>query len=166
MVNDIVSNDEKKEPGEESQFPGYPHYPASEDITHPTNQVKKVEADLESMNRSVPGSGFNNAPISERGDSVNPEEEPDDDLVIVPGTEADVTAEDLLILSAGDLDMNPADGEKVPGKLDTNSDTDEELDIPGSELDDDNESIGEEDEENNYYSLGGDNKNSLEEDNQ
>jgi hypothetical protein len=98
--------------------PGYPHYPASEDITHPTNQVKKVEADLESMNRSVPGSGVNNDSISERGDSVNPEEEPDDDLVIVPGTEADVTAEDLLILSAGDLEMNHGDGENIPGKLD------------------------------------------------
>lgn len=32
-----------------------------------------------------------------------------------------------------------------------------ELDVPGAELDDENEAIGEEDEENNYYSLGGDN---------
>lgn len=32
-----------------------------------------------------------------------------------------------------------------------------DLDVPGSELDDSNEVIGEEDEENNYYSLGGDN---------
>lgn len=31
------------------------------------------------------------------------------------------------------------------------------LDVPGSELDDQQESIGSEDEENNYYSLGGDN---------
>jgi hypothetical protein len=38
------------------------------------------------------------------------------------------------------------------------------LDIPGAELDDDNEEIGEEDEENNYYSLGGDNHEDLEED--
>jgi hypothetical protein len=30
------------------------------------------------------------------------------------------------------------------------------LDVPGQELDDANEKIGEEDEENNYYSLGGD----------
>ena len=30
----------------------------------------------------------------------------------------------------------------------------EGLDVPGSELDDANELIGEEDEENNYYSLG------------
>lgn len=39
-----------------------------------------------------------------------------------------------------------------------------DLDIPGSELDDDMENIGSEDEENNYYSLGGDEKESLDED--
>ena len=39
----------------------------------------------------------------------------------------------------------------------------EDLDIPGSELDDADEAIGEEDEENNYYSLGGDNHEGLEE---
>ena len=42
---------------------------------------------------------------------------------------------------------------------------DEELDIPGSELDDDAEEIGSEDEENNYYSIGGDQHDNLEEDN-
>ncbi|MFY7732986.1 MAG: hypothetical protein ACOVSR_05845 [Bacteroidia bacterium] len=33
----------------------------------------------------------------------------------------------------------------------------DDLDVPGSELDDEQEDIGNEDEENNYYSLGGDN---------
>lgn len=41
--------------------------------------------------------------------------------------------------------------------------TGDDLDIPGAELDDANEEIGEEDEENNYYSLGGDNHDDLEE---
>jgi hypothetical protein len=40
----------------------------------------------------------------------------------------------------------------------------EELDIPGSELDDVTEEIGSEDEENNYYSIGGDQHENLEED--
>ena len=40
--------------------------------------------------------------------------------------------------------------------------TGEDLDVPGAELDDANEEIGEEDEENNYYSLGGDNHHDLE----
>ena len=38
------------------------------------------------------------------------------------------------------------------------------LDVPGSELDDTDEEIGEEDEENNYYSIGGDRHNDLDED--
>jgi len=38
-----------------------------------------------------------------------------------------------------------------------------ELDVPGAELDDADELIGEEDEENNYYSLGGDAHHNLEE---
>ena len=40
---------------------------------------------------------------------------------------------------------------------------DEGLDVPGAELDDANELIGEEDEENNYYSLGGDDHSDLDE---
>jgi hypothetical protein len=39
-----------------------------------------------------------------------------------------------------------------------------DLDIPGSELDDNDEAIGSEDEENNYYSIGGDEHNDLDED--
>ena len=39
-----------------------------------------------------------------------------------------------------------------------------DLDVPGSELDDQQESVGSEDEENNYYSLGGDGHTDLEED--
>jgi hypothetical protein len=39
-----------------------------------------------------------------------------------------------------------------------------DLDVPGSELDDQQESVGSEDEENNYYSLGGDNHDDLDED--
>lgn len=49
--------------------------------------------------------------------------------------------------------------EKDFGDVVTGSD----LDIPGAELDDAAENIGSEDEENNYYSLGGDNHNNLDE---
>ncbi|MFM7022692.1 MAG: hypothetical protein ACKOXB_06905 [Flavobacteriales bacterium] len=40
-----------------------------------------------------------------------------------------------------------------------------DLDVPGAELDDEMENIGSEDEENNYYSLGGDNHENQEENN-
>ncbi len=54
------------------------------------------------------------------------------------------------------------DEEDEEAKL--NAKLSEGLDVPGSELDDADEAIGEEDEENNYYSLGGDDHNDLEED--
>src|SRR5882672_2636871 len=42
--------------------------------------------------------------------------------------------------------------------------SEDELDVPGANLDDD-EAVGEEDEENSYYSLGGDDHDDLEETN-
>ncbi len=58
------------------------------------------------------------------------------------------------------------DDEGNPGKTSVAVDKDpgEDLDVPGAELDDSAEAIGEEDEENNYYSLGGDAHDDLEED--
>src|SRR5215467_5885008 len=50
-------------------------------------------------------------------------------------------------------------------KSDNNAkDPEDDLDIPGAELVNKDEAIGEEDEENNYYSLGGDRHDDLEED--
>jgi len=50
------------------------------------------------------------------------------------------------------------------GKQKPDPSLDDKLDIPGAELDDADEKIGREDEENNYYSLGGDGHNDLDED--
>ncbi len=38
------------------------------------------------------------------------------------------------------------------------------LDVPGADLDEEDQNVGNEDEENNYYSLGGDDHNDLDED--
>jgi hypothetical protein len=61
-------------------------------------------------------------------------------------------------LTDGDDDLSGSGNAAAASK------TGEDLDIPGAELDDEDEKIGEEDEENNYYSLGGDDHNDLEED--
>ena len=70
-------------------------------------------------------------------------------------------------------DINPEDTSKTKEPNSNNAlrrkDMDDEsgendLDIPGAELDDLQEDIGNEDEENNYYSLGGDSHDDLEED--
>lgn len=41
--------------------------------------------------------------------------------------------------------------------------TGDDLDVPGAELDDELEKVGSEDEENNYYSIGGDDHTDLDE---
>ena len=54
------------------------------------------------------------------------------------------------------LDNTDEDGTPLnEGSFKTNI-TGTDLDVPGADLDNDEESIGEEDEENNEYSLGGD----------
>ena len=58
-----------------------------------------------------------------------------------------------------------ADGGKYNEKTFNQDKSGDDLDIPGAELDDAQENIGSEDEENNGYSIGGDNHNDLEEDN-
>jgi len=68
--------------------------------------------------------------------------------------EENINPEDLSTLKS----VNEADKEDLD-----NDETGENLDIPGAELDDEQEAIGSEDEENNYYSLGGDNHNDLDE---
>lgn len=69
-------------------------------------------------------------------------------------------------------EINPEDTSKTKDPKNSNTirsnDLDDEysendLDIPGSELDDLQEDIASEDEENNYYSLGGDDHIDLEE---
>ena len=73
------------------------------------------------------------------------------------GNEADVTEDDLVALQSTDAEIG------TPQNV-SNEDIESDLDIPGSELDDNAEKIGEEDEENNYYSLGGDRHEAQEED--
>lgn len=75
--------------------------------------------------------------------------------------------EDIYNRAKKESNINPEDITKQkspnesPGEMnekDFNDDmSGDDLDVPGSELDDEQEDIGSEDEENNYYSLGGDN---------
>lgn len=79
-------------------------------------------------------------------------------------------SEDIYVKGIEDLDVDPENTAKMkkPNEIDgkenfQNNIPGNDLDVPGSELDDQQESIGSEDEENNYYSIGGDNHNDLEE---
>ena len=69
--------------------------------------------------------------------------------------------EDIFRKSTREVNIEPEDPVlKIIGDHKTG---DFALDVPGSELDDAYEAIGSEDEENNYYSPGGDEHDDLEE---
>ncbi|MFZ4520948.1 MAG: hypothetical protein ACOYNC_04550 [Bacteroidales bacterium] len=87
---------------------------------------------------------------------------PDEDVYNKFREERDINPEDI------SKDKDPNDDElsgitNVKGFAKNLSGND--LDIPGSELDDIQEDIGSEDEENNFYSLGGDGHTTLDEEN-
>ncbi len=97
----------------------------------------------------------------------------DDNL---PGYPVYPESEDIYNIYEEEIDIDPEDifKKKEPGekhKFRRNPEKEmeyefpgDDLDVPGSELDNDMEIIGNEDEENNYYSLGGDDHDDLEED--
>ena len=153
--------EQSKDPKTDQDFPGYPHYPAREDIMDQRTGSHKVDVDMENLASARNATGVSQRFVtaqegqrnSER-ENQQPIEEANDDLEIKPGTEADVNDDDLEILNSTNDEIG------MPQNV-SNEDLNTDLDIPGSELDDDNESIGEEDEENNYYSLGGDEKDDL-----
>ena len=153
--------EQSKDPKTDQDFPGYPHYPAREDIMDQRNDYIRENVDVENLpnskNRSGVGQRFAAGNKSERSEEASDPGRADDDLGMRPGTDADVTNDDLAALRS-------IDAERGQPQNISNEDLNTDLDVPGSELDDDNEALGEEDEENNYYSLGGDRHESQEED--
>jgi len=69
-----------------------------------------------------------------------------------PGYPSYPASEDIYRTDEEEKDLDPED--ITQKKTSNNSSIDKNLDVPGSELDDDQEDTGNEDEENNYYSLG------------
>ena len=93
-------------------------------------------------------------------------QEGDGKKIILPGYPTYPASEDIYSQENEEREINPEDITETKENEDvesTNNDESEpdfsgdDLDVPGSELDDNEEKIGSEDEENNFYSLGGDN---------
>jgi hypothetical protein len=99
------------------------------------------------------------------------EDDIEDETIITMGEEADInksdkemleTAEDYMPTEDEDrlrraaLDQTDDEGELLNERGLAKDRTGEDLDVPGASQDDRNENIGEEDEENNPYSLGSD----------
>lgn len=101
------------------------------------------------------------------------ENESDREKVEFSGYPLYPTSEDIYYRGKEEHDIDPEDFSKLKSPNQKPEDknaknfeddmTGGDLDIPGSELDDGQEALGSEDEENNYYSLGGDNHVDLEE---
>lgn len=84
-----------------------------------------------------------------------------------PASEDIYNQEEEVNLNPEDLSKikRPAEHSGKPNEKDFKDDmTGEDLDVPGSKADEALNNAGSEDEENNYYSLGGDDHNDLEED--
>ncbi len=101
------------------------------------------------------------------------DEDSDDDIAYVMGTTGDVGKEERKVLNddnymptrdennlrRASLDNTDFQGEKLNEGSFGDERSGKDLDVPGTSADNNMEAIGEEDEENNEYSLGGDNNN-------
>ncbi|MBT1685678.1 hypothetical protein [Dawidia soli] len=136
-----------KAPKKEDKLPG--EYPPSEDIMNPGNGMERVHVDLEDMSTSrMTEKQMTEEVARERRGN----------------TESDLTKEDRRALGSDGLNSDEGDDDQLRARVTPVDFAGKDLDIPGSELDDASEAIGTEDEENNSYSLGGDNHEDLEED--
>ena len=126
--------EQSKDPKTDQDFPGYPHYPAREDIMDQRNDYIREDVDVENLPNSSNATGVSNRFLAgqnrERAEeAMIPGPATDDDLDIRPGTEADVNDDDLAALNATNDEIG------VPQNV-SNEDLNTDLDIPGTELDD------------------------------
>ena len=94
------------------------------------------------------------------------------EMLKLPGYPHYPPLEDIYNQGEKAMVLNPENPSKTKSKNESESRSNEkdfkeevsgnDLDVPGAELDDQQESVGSEDEENNYYSLGGDKHHDLE----
>jgi hypothetical protein len=210
------SPDEKTD----QDFPGYPHYPAKEDIMDQRTDSHRVDVDVENLPNSRNMTGVSQrytgtgeaassgndrtqkpgdatagddpelnprtnvgrdqlaATDSEDDEIGTPQNVDDDDLGMRSGTEGDVSDDerralrdstymptaDENSLRTARLDDTDFDGDRLNEESFGERRTGVGLDIPDETDETMTESMGQGDEENKYYSLGGDRHESNEED--
>lgn len=154
---------------EDEEFPGYPHYPGKEDIMDQRNNMEKKELSEENFSQQrLPGAPKKPVSIKNENNSAEPgkvglEDSETEEEIDADTEDTDVTRDDLIALGSDELNADEGDDELLRKRSVPVDMAGDDLDIPGSELDDEEEMIGEEDEENNSYSIGGDRHDDLEE---
>jgi len=152
----------------------------SSDLKDPARDEEKLkneEANIDLPDvKDIPGQEFVHAPnpaeyadttissSDEEGDKIWTDDEITDGSSNVSDLERkllddsanDMPTRDEQSLRRASLDSTDNEGTPLNEKTSLNAVGGGDLDVPGSEDDDSNEDIGEEDEENNPYSLGGD----------
>ena len=170
-----MANDKRKSPENHSR---------NEDIHDSKIDSEKLQQDKASLDlpdtREIPGQEhIHVAPLGELADTTISsddeegigvfEDDTDDETIIVMGSEDDIPKEDKAALETMDnMDVSEHDDailvRGLPDDRDAEGDElNEKINVSGSDLDtaivdedDADENIGEEDEENNQYSLGSD----------
>lgn len=145
-----LSQTAKPKANEEQKFPGYPKYPASEDIM---NNGDQLEGNLD--DEVLTGQRVDMSRTKDQADTMDDKEMPEgaeDELKPAKKSQYDVTHEDLEALGSEELSMDMGDDEQLKHRDRPVDFTGKDLDVPGSELDDEAEETGAEDEENNSYS--------------
>lgn len=146
------------------------------DIMDAPQDSEKLKSETATLDlpevKDIPGQEHVHVPrMNELADTTASSADEEGDVLFNEQDDSDVSEEEKELLERTDksmstdededvfnaeLDDRDEDGELLNENIDT---TGEDLDVPGSEEDDADEEIGEEDEENNNYSLGGDNHN-------
>lgn len=165
----LMNSPDKSKETQDNDFPGYPHYPAAEDITNQKSGFKEVE------DARITGEEDVERPVAQAGNPVLVEGETEEKPSAVPEApvdgdmEADVSEDEKMLLDDAERGIDRSDDEMAPLRAhldETDADGDplneaagregfigDDLVVPGSSADDAAENIGAEDEENNYYSL-------------
>jgi len=179
--NDALNKNSQED--KNKKLPG--EYPPREDIMNRQN-MQRVGIDVENFSRNIRVENFNKSsePVISNPDDILDEpntlpvqeverpvatemEKPvpknlnldDDNIPFAEGNESDVTEEDLQALGPRDLSLDMGEDENVlKNRVWPVDMAASDLDVPGvpednNELD---QAIGPEDEENDFYSLGGD----------
>lgn len=155
---------DKVESIRDGEFPGYPQYPAQEDIMNPGNGIAREEL-AETISKLVKTNSKTGAKAL-RNETLNqflPVEQ-GEEADVSALTESDVTNEELNLIGSDELNSDMGEDEDLKKRTFEVDMAGQDLDIPGSDPESENENTDEEDEENNLYSIGGDRHDDLDED--
>ena len=153
--------------------------PAISDLADPAKDEEKLRSEETILDlpdvKDIPGQEFVHPPdLREFADTTIASSDEEGDRIweesdVAESTDVSPLEKRLLDQSANDmptrddqalrrasLDETDDEGDPLNERVSANAVSGSDLDVPGADEDDQNEDIGEEDEENNPYSLGGD----------